>query len=237
MHLNLKTTTSANPHQLNAIAPLSKIGGMLLCATLMMSTVSCATTPAATQQAQPQRLASGVAPARIYTAQPEDIEEARLIFAALIDGATHYFHAEQKRSTLDGEEPWHLSSDKFPVGLPVPWTEYAFPGGEGFWMNSHAEVPRSGMMQEAKPTSNGPLQAALDKLNFAWPNTPTRFRYSYEIDGLGEEIRLSLKAEADFNPAVPGHFTITQNLSYNKNEQALEASELEVRPEDEAPKI
>lgn len=134
-------------------------------------------------------LAALAIPAFIKYINRSKAAEASNVLSSVQDGAKSYLERDQQYSPAGGTEPWHeavAGSRTERAGMPVPFPDKVFPGGDGGEIDTHTETPTGG----AKAIPNGyddddvnqratanALQLQLDEATY--------FRYVYESAGTG----------------------------------------------------
>ncbi len=182
-------------------------------------------------------LAAIAIPAFLRSIKKSKTSEAEGIMRKMADGSKSYFTSEQKFSesvTNGGVEPWHegTPAGATAFGLPVPWDQYVFPGGDAFQFNTwsgdgstatQAEAPTGGSkmqsFQGVQPLAGSDLNAALNRLNVSFTD-PTYFLYGYSSTGVAQAAAVQVLAIADFKDAGDAH-TITQNIAVDPTSQEV----------------
>lgn len=165
-------------------------------------------------------------PAFLRAVKRSKTSEADYVMRKLADGAKAYFTGEQNYSAPGGRHPWHVApSSSSPPGMPVPWGEYVFPGGESFSFASSTEVPKGGAKVIPSPVvSRGNqdfLDATLAALGVSFDD-PLYFKYTYETQpGFGEGAVVIIRAEADFKPDTPEVHTMEQRIFIDSQYQEV----------------
>jgi prepilin-type N-terminal cleavage/methylation domain-containing protein len=164
--------------------------------------------------------------------------EADGIMTTMANGASSYFTSEQKFSLLDGgDQPWHVAGadrNNRP-GMPAPWEDYVFPGGDGFQFNTNVgegglaiqgDAPTGGSKQipiVVEAGSTPVFAAAINKLNLGLQD-PLYFLYHYIASGEGAAATADLTAIANFKPTSPTAHTVTRNITIDPFSQEVQIS-------------
>ena len=177
---------------------------------------------------------AGVAiPAFLRYIKNSKTAEAESVMKKFASGAKAYFTQEQKFAGSDGAEPWHPSgSGSAAPGLPVPWTDYVFPGGSATNINTVEPECTGG----APDTSNAPTRgqklvacagvqppagtdhaATLNKLRVSLAD-PLYFKYHYGSVGNGVGATATITAIADFVEGDAAH-TIVQQVTVSPDQE------------------
>ncbi len=144
-------------------------------------------------------LAALAIPAFIKYINRSKAAEAGNILSVITDGSQSYFEADQQWSRAaaeGGAEPWHnpVPADSR-VGMPVPFNDKTFPGGDAFSFRTHTDIPQGG----AKALPDFPdddedfHEQALNRMNLQLAEA-TYFKYWYDSDGDGEDAELTAAA-------------------------------------------
>lgn len=194
---------------------------------MLLALNACASPPSPSSQGD--KLTTTPGPKR-YTPTDTDLQAAQAVLMELAQGARRYFESEQNYVL---EEPWHPIPEPNYAGLPVPWTAYTFPGGPDFMMTSHAEPPQGGEAVMPVPiASQGDMQAALEQLNFTWPNYPTRFKYNYMVGpGQGYNATATITAQANFDTSNDALYTMKIRVDLHQQNQEVIIHPIETTPE------
>lgn len=148
------------------------------------------------------------------------VYEAERTLQLMADCARTYFYSEQKFGT--DREPWHVATAQNPVGFPVPWAQYTFPGGPEQTLTTHATVPRVGEPQPVKIEATRHAQATLDLLCFDASSGALPFRYTYETGaGGGEKATAVIRAEIDFDPGYAENHTMEVRIDVDPSTQEI----------------
>ena len=183
-------------------------------------------------------LAAIAIPAFLRYIKNSKVSEAEGIMKKMAEGAKTYFTAEQRYSKPGadgGDQPWHVgvapgagAAVATAYGMPVPWAEYVFPGGDGASFCSarlgtgtcligDAAVGGSKKINLISTETDGVQLATLRKLKVSFED-PTYFVYGYSSAGLGPAAAVTINAIADFTAGAPAH-TIEQFLTVNGDTQ------------------
>ncbi len=182
-------------------------------------------------------LAAIAIPAFLRSVKKSKTSEAEGTMRKMADGAKGYFQSEQKFSQPQangGEQPWHAGvaaqGNINTFGMPVPWAQYAFPGGAGYQFNTAlaaadggnglatcTDAPTGGAKQlgfagaASQPTTTMDLNAVLNRLGVSFPDQ-YYFTYVYDNAGVGQASELTIQALAEFKTGGNCH-TIEQIIS------------------------
>ena len=191
-------------------------------------------------------LAAIAIPAFLRYIKSSKVAEAEGIMRKMADGSKAYFTSEQKFSDgAIGDQPWHagipLPGNTNTFGMPVPFSEYCFPGGSDFFnttdgpnaaMNFNT-APRGGAKEI--PYQPAPLDfmmiAALNKLNLSFED-PQYFQYSYvPTVGRGRFASVQIGAAANMNTADAQAHHIVQRVHVDNQSQEVEVGPPSTRDE------
>lgn len=185
-------------------------------------------------------LAAIAIPAFLRYIKASKVSEAEGMMKKMAEGAKAYFTSEQRySSTTAGDQPWHAGSAtpglSNTYGMPVPQTNYVFPGGSGAKLCSHnltatlcttAEIPKGGA-KSVPPDwigSTDAVQAAtLKKLRVAFEDA-TYFAYDYAGNGVGLTATATVRAQADFTTTNTAMHTMTMLLGVDSASQEVNIS-------------
>ncbi len=140
-------------------------------------------------------------------------------------GGISYFHTEQKYSSTDGDQPWHIGnptpgqSDSYGMPVPLP----VFPGfnielnshdGEGTFVDC-GTAPQGGSKKDTVLMGGSPIfVATVKKLKLSNPGF-TYFQYAYRSAGTGEDAEMEVVASADFKQGGLCH-TVRRTVEINQ---------------------
>ncbi len=164
-------------------------------------------------------LASIAIPAFMNYLQRSKTSEAENMMKQIANGAKTYFTSEQTYcSGTDGcKHPWHTGGQ---AGLPVPFSEYVFPGASGSSFNTNsATVPAGGAKYEPTLQYSGSEGSPGDverELGITI-NEPLYFLYTFNQSNSGNEAEATITAEHDFDADGSTSHTVTQHLSINSS--------------------
>jgi prepilin-type N-terminal cleavage/methylation domain-containing protein len=183
-------------------------------------------------------LAAIAIPAFLRSVKKSKTSEAEGTMRKMADGSKSYFTSEQKFSNpMAGDQPWHVAGaigTNTAVGLPVPWAQYAFPGGtlgtanvfnttSGQAAGDCAAAPTGGSKQlphaAFNPAAPTPLSATLNKLGVSFTD-PIYFQYQYLTAGVGAMAVATITACAEFKVGGTQH-TTQQIVSVNGDTQEV----------------
>ncbi len=216
-----------------------------LCTVLGLGVVACATTPLAPQP--PEQVAAESTEAEgagdeVGEAEVEEAAEevsgeraaaigeaAQERAVGLAESAKVYFMSEQRATKLDGAHPWHSATEedgRDRDGYPVPWDEYAFPGGPSFEFTTHGEVPLAG--KPARPdfdVTNHLYIALLDKMNIEGGvdlAEPSDLRVTLTSGPeAGQGASLTIMVETDMDSGVDTNHTVTVQVGVNEYQEVV----------------
>jgi hypothetical protein len=139
------------------------------------------------------------------------------------EAAKLYLTSEQRYLKPYGDQPWHVAdpNDRARIaGMPVPWSEYVFPGGEGQELTTLDKVPTLNNPISASPQAKQHLEATISKLNLDLRG-PQRVRYTYRTGGLADAAWAEISAELDMNPGVKTNYTVTIRVMVDPDTQEV----------------
>lgn len=169
-------------------------------------------------------LAAIAIPAFMQYIQRSKTSEASQIMSTVTDGAKSYFTSEQKYSPTDGDQPWHSASsgDQAP-GYPVAFSNYVFPGGTGFNLNTNGgTVPKGGSKYPPELGGDTNFEAAAKKLQLGLED-PLYFYYQYSTgSSSGVDAEASVFAKADFETSGSNTHTVYQSVRVGSTSQEVE---------------
>lgn len=186
-------------------------------------------------------LAAIAIPAFLRAIKKSKTSEAEGIMRKMADGSKAYFTSEQKCSApyaQGGAEGWHDGvgpcDDPAKNGLPVPWTQYTFPGGPGFSFNTTVGAgtgpdgpssPTGGAKQipfvgGTVPTPDSRLGVTLNRLTVDFKD-PIYFQYAYVTGAApAQDAQVTITATANFKDGGQAH-TITQIVGVDDDSQEV----------------
>jgi prepilin-type N-terminal cleavage/methylation domain-containing protein len=151
-------------------------------------------------------LAALAIPAFIKYINRSKAAEAQNILSNVGDGSISYFESDQVYSPPTGDQPWHAPGTERHQrpGMPVPFAEKSFPGGDGMDFATHVNAPVSGtkLFPDAADLENDDL-AAANRLNFLLQEA-TYFGYRYQSAGAGSTAEATGTACHSFTNVVVG---------------------------------
>ncbi len=180
-------------------------------------------------------IASIAVPAFLRYIKSSKAAEADGIVTKITDGAKAYFTSEQRFSPpADGDQPWHLAGPgNRKEGFPVPFAEYAFPGGSsmqvstafptGIGVATAADAPQGGEkmipFQGSDPTD--PMAVATwNKLRVNFKD-PMYFAYTYSSNSTGAAANVEIVALANFDLQSPEAHTFTRRVTVDGGSQEV----------------
>ncbi len=168
-------------------------------------------------------LASIAIPAFMNYLTRSKTSEAENLMKTMATGAKSYFTSDQTycAGSEGCKHPWH---DGGTAGLPVPFSEYVFPGGSGASFNtkgSGASLPTGGTKYDptlavsgaAGNTTPEDIQRELGTTI----NEPVYFLYRFQSEDSGADAGATLTAEHDFGADGSPNHTVTQHLTVTSN--------------------
>ena len=160
-------------------------------------------------------LAAIAVPSYLKYIKSSKASEAHILLDDMTKGATQYFASDQANCNgeSDCEEPWHNTGQA--KGMPVPWTDYVFPGGSAanVYTNTSQTPPKGGAKYIPQLSGKNPQETAR-KLHLD-ASSPMYFLYQYQSSGTGIDAACTLSAKADFNTSVSGVHTVRQKITVN----------------------
>lgn len=176
-------------------------------------------------------LAAIAIPAFMKYLKRSKTSEAENVMKQITNGAKSYFTTEQYNCNGDSdcEHPWHNLGGGQAKGIPVPFSDYVFPGGTSGSLVTHNAVPQGGTKYDPDPSNmtvggtNATYANLTNKLGITL-NDPLYFRYDYSASSTGTDAVATVIAEADFDPSSSDFHTVTQTLSVTS------AQDVEIAP-------
>ena len=184
-------------------------------------------------------LAAIAIPAFLRYIKQSKTSEAEAIMKKIAEGSKAYFTSEQKFAATSGvaDQPWHPGGSPGATnaaGLPVPFTDYVFPGGStgintsqsncAYASPAAADAPSGGSKQlpcaGTLPAVSGTVHATLNKLRVELKD-PLYFLYAYDPgSGTGTGAAATVTAMADFKVSGSAH-TIAQTISVDATQEVV----------------
>ncbi len=196
-------------------------------------------------------LAAIAIPAFLRAVKMSKTSESEQNMRKITDGAKSYFTVEQKfTEATNGDQPWHAGTNVLgnsdSIGMPVPWSSYAFPGGVSLagFVTTDGTAPtiigaNDAAVAAQPPCSDPPaggakkvphasfndgtvpvLTAILNKLNISFTD-PNYFEYTYVQDSTGSTARAEVWACADFDPATATNHATAQVVYVDDTSQEV----------------
>lgn len=156
--------------------------------------------------------------------------EAEPVMGQMADATKTQFLSEQYscRGQEDCKYPWHTSEK---AGMPVPFSEYVFPGGTNARLETTSTVPSSGETYTAKLSQMNAEAEGVDEdrareLLVGQLGVPAgeelQFRYVYTTGPKrGADASATIKAIADFDPSTPEKHTVVQEITVDNDSQTV----------------
>ncbi len=162
-------------------------------------------------------LASVAIPSYLRYLKNSKASEADTLINDMVKGAKQYFNSDQSNCNAQSNcnEPWHDTGQA--KGMPVPWNQYVFPGGEDAVLKTKADPPPTGG-RKYQPTITGDANADdIARTLHVDATSPMYFQYTYESNGSGTEAAATFTAKHDFDPSSNEAHTVTRKMTVDNS--------------------